>query len=160
MKQIKFYIVGLLVAFLSIMSLTLQSKLSDATTQIEYLQGEVQYKQAEVNHLADALEFGEAQHKAMIAERDRLAQMRIDHDKERERLRNQLASTQEQINLLRQSQDENIKQWAVTAIPGDACSLLQFAECPSRIQDSDGDGAGLPDTAQRYAAVLSTHRAF
>lgn len=160
MAQIKFYVIGLLVAFLSITSLTLQSKLSDATSKVEYLQGEVQYKQAEVTHLADALEFGEAQHKAMIAERNRLAQMRIEHDKERERLRNQLASTQDQINQLRQSDNEHIKEWASTTIPNDACSLFQFAKCTGRIPDSDSDGTGLPDTAQRYATALHTHRAF
>lgn len=160
MKQIKFYIIGLIIAGLSIMSVSLQSKLHDATTQVEYLQGEVQYKQAEVNHLADAIEFGNAQHQLLVAERNRLALMRIEADQERERLRQELQATRNQINELRKSDNEQVQMWANTTVPGDACRLLKWSECADDLPDGDSDRSGLHGPAAGLNAALLTNRAF
>lgn len=130
-----------------------------AKTQVEQLTIAKAEKQAEVNTLAAELDLSEFTLGRVLAERESIAAIRARADAEAERLRIELADAEHQVAQLRVSHDEDVKEWANTAVPADALRLLKYA-AQSGNTDSDGNQSGLQNTSGGLVAQLSADYAF
>lgn len=129
------------------------------TNQVDSLTSKLDAKQLEVNTLVNAVEQTAFVNRQLLAERQSIANIRAAADAEKARLRTELAAATAAVAELRKSEDEHVKKWANTPVPGDAVRLLKYAT-QGGSADSDSGESDLPDTAGRVSAVMYTNHSF
>lgn len=156
------YILAAVMAAFAFMGLQLHNASVIAqvlTNQVDDLTEKLDSKQLEVDSLVRAVDQTAFVNRQLLAERQIIANIRAAADAEKARLRTELAAATAAVAELRKSENEHVKKWANTPVPGDAVRLLKYAN-QGGSKDIDSGKGDLPDTAGRVSAVMYTNHSF
>ena len=160
-KLLPYILVAMLAAF-AFLGLQLHNASVSAqvlTNQVDSLTSKLDAKQLEVNTLVSAVDQTAFVNRQLLAERQSIINIRAVADAEKARLRTELASANAAVAELRKSEDEHVKNWANTPVPGDAVRLLKYAT-QGGSTDSDGGESDLPDATGRVASAIYPNHSF
>ena len=156
------YILTAALAVFAYMGLQLHNASVNAqvlTNQVDSLTSKLDAKQLEVNTLANAVDQTAFVNRQLLAERQIIANIRAAADAEKAKLRTELAAATSAVSELRKSEDEHVKKWANTLVPGDAVRLLKYAT-QGGSSNSDGGESDLPDSTGRVVAAIYPNHSF
>lgn len=161
-KLLPYILVAVLAAF-AFMGLQLYSATTNnalLASQVNTLQTEKETKQAEVNQLADAVDV--AGRALSMLEQDRALVVNLHKEQMagQQLIAEQLSANKAQVNQLRQSNDEYVKAWSATHMPGAAVRLYPYAEYTGNYPDGGAESASVSDTAGKFAGRLHTSNHF
>ena len=104
--------------------------------------------------LAQSVELTEKQNQKLIRERESLSRINKAYQDEVSQLTNSLNTSQSEIDKLRESSDEDTKQWANDSVPCDAIRLLKYARTSECDKDGGTDKIRVRNTAGRISIQL------
>lgn len=156
-SKIQFIVIACIAALFVFMGLQLIAASNNSkalTKQVNGLSAQLAVTQADAASLESALTQSANDKQKLLDERISIERIRARSAAEQERLRNELASINYQVQQLRVSTNEHVKDWANTAMPGDAIRLLKYAAASDNAH-STGNEACLLNATSRTTSQLS-----
>ncbi|MEL7579069.1 hypothetical protein AADY36_06775 [Pseudoalteromonas sp. D15MCD-2] len=149
-------IVALLVAlaYATYQLVTIENDLTEANKTIKSKSLEIDNLTMQTEFLAQSVELTEKQNQKLIRERESLSRINQAYQDEVSQLTNSLHTSQSEIDKLRESSDEAIKQWANDSVPCDAIRLLKYARASECDKDGGTDEIRVRNTAGRISIQL------
>ena len=149
-------IVALLVAlaYATYQLVTIENDLTEANKTIKSKSLEIDNLTMQTEFLAQSVELTEKQNQKLIRERESLSRINQAYQDEVSQLTNSLHTSQSEIDKLRESSDEAIKQWANDSVPCDAIRLLKYARASECDKDGGTDEIRVLNTAGRISIQL------
>ena len=169
-------IVALLVAlaYATYQLVTIENDLTEANKTIKSKSLEIDNLTMQTEFLAQSVELTEKQNQKLIRERESLSRINQAYQDEVSQLTNSLHTSQSEIDKLRESSDEAIKQWEMglsnghsdsgyalgiyyrdnDSVPCDAIRLLKYARASECDKDGGTDEIRVLNTAGRISIQL------
>lgn len=164
MNKISLFVIAAVMAVFAFMGAEIYSanaSVKALTADVKLLSAEKATVQAEVKVLAADLELADDALSIALAERKTVTELHKQQLEKQKQLSAELQLAKNQVNTLRQSNDEYIKNWANAPVPVTAVRLLKWAE-PTAGNHPDGstESAGVLNTASITDYRLSAAIAF
>lgn len=142
-------ILGLLIAIaaLTYSASNIKAGLKAAEQTIEQKDLAIENALVKAEYLTQSVKLSETANARLMKERDSLAKINAQRDVELAKLNDRFHFAQTQIAKLRSSNDKAVKDWANSAIPCDAISLLKYASNKSCDENSSANAVRVRDTA-------------
>lgn len=142
-------IVGLLIAIaaLTYSASSIKAELKTAKQTIEQKDLAIENAAIAAEYLTQSVKLSEQANAKLLKERESLAKINAQHSAELAKLNKQFHFAQNQIAKLRSSNDKAVKDWANSAIPCDAISLLKYASSKSCDENRSANAVQVRDTA-------------
>lgn len=144
-------IVGLLIAIaaLTYSASSIKAELKTAKQTIEQKDLAIDNAAIQAEYLTQSVKLSEQANAKLLRERESLAKINAQHSAELAKLNKQFHFAQTQVAKLRSSNDKAVNDWANSAIPCDAISLLKYASNKSCDENSSTNTVPVRDTALR-----------
>lgn len=117
----------------------LESDLTKALDDNKQLKASVQSYKTHAEYLANSLADANKQNKQLLKERDLLARLRADHQRQLASIQTQLQHSTAQLDALRLSSDETTKSWANNCVPIAVISVFKYARVGACSKDGGSD---------------------
>lgn len=131
-----------------------------AETQVQTLTGTVALKQEQIDVLAQTVTTASELVTEIKNERALVVKLHQEQMAGQQLIADQLAKNHANVNQLRQSNDEYVKAWSATHMPGAAVRLYPYAEYTGNYPDGGTESARVSDTARKFAGRLHTNNHF
>lgn len=164
MNKISLFVIAAVMAVFAFMGAEIYSanaSVKSLTADVKLLSAEKATVQAEVNRLSDELELADDALSIALAERKTVTELHKQQLEKQKQLSDELQLAKNQVNTLRQSHDEYIKNWANAPVPVAAVRLLKWAEpIAGDYPDGSTESASVLNAASITNHRLSTAIAF
>lgn len=137
------------VAMLTYSASSIQVELKAANSAIAQKDEAIENAAIQAEYLTQSVKLSEQANAKLMKERESLAKINAQHSAELAKLNKQFHFAQTQIAKLRSSNDKAVNDWANSAIPCDAISLLKYASNKSCDENSSANAVPVRDTALR-----------
>lgn len=135
------------IAALTYSASSIKAELKTAKQTIEQKDLAIENAVIQAEYLTQSVKLSEQANAKLMKERESLAKINAQHSAEIAKLNKQFHFAQTQIAKLRSSNDKAVKDWANSAIPCDAISLLKYASNKSCDENSSANAVQVRDTA-------------
>lgn len=137
------------VAMLTYSASSIQVELKAANSAIEQKDLAIENAAIQAEYLTQSVKLSEQANARLMKERESLAKINAQHSAEIAKLNKQFHFAQTQIAKLRSSNDKAVNDWANSAVPCGAISLLKYARNKSCDENSSANAVPVHDTALR-----------
>lgn len=104
-----------------------ESDLNAAHTTIKTKDAQLETLSIQAEYLSQSVKLSEQQNQKLMRERDSISRINSEYERRIEIITSELAVTQFEIDNLRESHNETVKEWANNSIPCDAVRMLKYA---------------------------------